>query len=168
MKDDLLNRAIVRAVHGDPSPWPLDPAHPPRGTFEDRFKAGDKQILLWAIRDCAERGETIPKWAAEALHTVLMGAAKFEFETWDGAFGKIRGKGTYRNRIRDLAKYVIPVGERICELHKQGRAIGNSLFEELGEKEFLIGARRVKTYWSFFKRLQGAESASQNGPLLSS
>jgi hypothetical protein len=92
MNDELLDRAIVRAVRGEPSPWPLDRAYPPKGTFKDRFKAGDKQILLWAVRDCAERGEAIPKWAAEALHTILIRAAKFEFETWDDAFGKIPGR----------------------------------------------------------------------------
>ena len=43
---DLLDNAIVRAVRGESSPWPIDSAHPAKGTFEDRFKAGDKQILL--------------------------------------------------------------------------------------------------------------------------
>jgi hypothetical protein len=151
--NELLDRAIVRAVRGEPSPWPLDRAHAPKGTFEDRFNAGDKQILLWAIWDCAERGEAIPRWATEALHTVLMRAAKFEFETWDDAFGKIPGKGIHRTSIRGFVKYAVPVGERIRELQKKGRAIGNSLFEELGKNEFLIGSRRVKEYWKFYKRL---------------
>ena len=53
--NEPLDRAIVRAVRGEPSPWPLDRAHATKGTFEDRFNAGDKQILLWAIWDCAER-----------------------------------------------------------------------------------------------------------------
>jgi len=79
--NELLDRAIVRAVRGEPSPWPLDRAHAPKGAFEDRLNAGDKQILLWAIWDCAERGEAIPRWATEALHTVLMRAAKFELGT---------------------------------------------------------------------------------------
>ena len=55
--NELLDRAIVRAVRGEPSPWPLDRAHAPKGTFENRLNAGDKQILLWAIWDCAERAK---------------------------------------------------------------------------------------------------------------
>jgi hypothetical protein len=36
-----------------------------------------------------------------------MRAAKFEFETWDDAFGKIPGKGTHRNSIQGLVKYAV-------------------------------------------------------------
>ena len=90
--DELLNQAIIRAVRGEPSPWPINPKYQWKGDFEFTFKAGDKQILLWAIRDYAERGEPIPPWATDALHDVLMRAAKFEFNTWDDAFGKIPAK----------------------------------------------------------------------------
>lgn len=167
--DDLLNRAIVRAVRGETSPWDIDPAYPTKDalgkpfTFEERFKAGDKQILLWAVWDCAERGEAIPRWATDALYTVLTRAAKFEFNTWDDAFGKMPADGTHRNKIQRLVKYAIPVGERIVKLScldpmtmrrpkKGGRGIGDALFYDVA-KEFCIGARAVKEYWGFFKKL---------------
>ena len=160
---ELLDRAIVRKVQGQPSPWPIDTRFKWRGDFECTFKAGDKQILLWAIRDYAERGEPIPPWATDALHKVLMRAAKFEFNTWDDAFGKIPAKGTHRNKIQRLVKYALPVGERIVKLScldtmtmrrrkKGGRGIGDALFYDVA-KEFCIGARAVKEYWGFFKKL---------------
>ena len=157
--DDLLNRAIVRAVRGETSPWDIDPAYPTKDalgkpfTLEERFKAGDKQILLWAIWDYAERGEAIPKWATDALYEVLMRAAKFEFSNWDAAFGKIPAEGTYRSKIRSLVREAIPIGEKIRELQKNDRGITNDLLEELAEKEQL-SFRKVRDYWKFYKGLE--------------
>src|ERR1700730_14801257 len=56
-----VDYAIWRAVCGKPSPWLSDPEFEPAGTFEDRFKAGDKQILLWEIYFCAQSGRPIPR-----------------------------------------------------------------------------------------------------------
>ena len=84
-REELLDEIIYRAVRGEETPWLLDPEFKARGTFEDRFRDGDKQILLWEIDDCAQSGRPIPKWAAEALHGLLYGAVKGQAKSWDDA-----------------------------------------------------------------------------------
>ena len=81
----LLDVLIVRAVRGEASPWPIDPHldFKWKGSFEATFEAGkgDKQILLWEINDCAQRGARIPKWAADALYDIMLnGVARGDFE----------------------------------------------------------------------------------------
>jgi hypothetical protein len=85
-----------------------------------------------------------------------MRAAKFEFNTWDDAFGKIPAKGTYRVRIRGIVEYAIAVGKRIRDLKSKGQGIGDPLFGELAE-HFGIAEERVKKYWDFFKQLERME-----------
>jgi hypothetical protein len=82
--------AIWRKVHGCPSPWLIDSEFKAQGTFKDRFDAGDKQILLWMLDDCARTGQPIPEWAAEALYKILYGMAKGNLKrnSWNEAFGK--------------------------------------------------------------------------------
>jgi hypothetical protein len=41
-----IDHAIWCAVLGEPSPWRIDPEFEAKGTFEDRYKASDSQILL--------------------------------------------------------------------------------------------------------------------------
>jgi hypothetical protein len=46
-RDPRLEAMIDAAVLGDPtSPWDIDRKHPPDGSLQDRFDAGDQQILL--------------------------------------------------------------------------------------------------------------------------
>jgi len=55
--DPRLRKAILDAVRGKDSPWPVDKHYPLSGTFQERFKGGDDQILLWAIALAAEDAE---------------------------------------------------------------------------------------------------------------
>ena len=93
-----IDYAIWCAVLGKPSPWRVDsnPKFKPEGkSFEDRFKASDKQILLWEFFDCWREGRRIPKWAGDALYDLLFRMAKGRLRavknrdpSWDDAFGK--------------------------------------------------------------------------------
>ena len=84
-----IDYAIWLKVHGEPSPWLIDSQFEAKGSFEDRFRLGDKQILLWELDDCARTGERIPKWAADALYEILYGMAKgyLAKNSWNEAFG---------------------------------------------------------------------------------
>jgi hypothetical protein len=62
-----IDHAIWCAVLGKPSPWLIDLEFERVGSFEDRFRAGDKQILLWELFDCWRDNRPIPQWAGEAL-----------------------------------------------------------------------------------------------------
>lgn len=83
-----VDYAIWRAVCGKPSPWLIDPKFKAKGTFEQRFEAGDLQILLWEINCCAQKRQPIPKWATEAMYDILFDMAKGGVMSWNDAFGK--------------------------------------------------------------------------------
>ena len=105
LAERLLNEQIFRAIRGEPSLWPIDDRNPELGaygTYEERFRRGDKQILLWAIEHCACHGQLIPLWAAEELKSVLLRMAKGQC-SWDDAFGRVRARGVNRQRIENLS-----------------------------------------------------------------
>jgi hypothetical protein len=143
-----LRDIIHRSVMGKSELWPIDPKYPAAGSLEDRFNgtfnkgAGDKQILLWAIDDCAQKREPIPDWAANALHDWVYRAAEGELRTWDDAFGKIFAPGQRQVRIKHLA-LMLRVWARICYRHAAGESKSEDLFVSVGE-EFKIGATLVK------------------------
>jgi hypothetical protein len=90
-----IDHAIWCAVLGKPSPWLIDLEFERVGSFEDRFRAGDKQILLWELFDCWRDNRPIPQWAGEALFKLLFDMAKGLLRTakdrlpsWDDAFGR--------------------------------------------------------------------------------
>jgi hypothetical protein len=88
------DHAIWCAVLGKPSPWLIDSKFEPVGSFEDRFRDGDRQILLWELLDCWRDGRPFPQWAGDALYNLLFGMAKGVLEktgdiaSWDDAFGR--------------------------------------------------------------------------------
>ena len=127
-----LRDIIRRAVMGESKLWPIDPKHPAVGSLEDRFNASDKQMLLWAIDDYAQRRKPIPPWAAKALNDIIYRAAEGEFSSWDDAFGKIFA-GIQKRRAQTLAR-MLDVYYRIRELHAKGHAIDNVLFERVGKE----------------------------------
>ena len=145
-REELLDEIIYRAVRGEETPWLLDPEFKARGTFEDRFRDGDKQILLWEIDDCAQSGRPIPKWAAEALHGLLYGAVKGQAKSWDDVFGRLYAKGTQGARRMSGLSVMVDVWFRICELSREGRAIDHELFHTVHE-EFKIAEVRVRDYY---------------------
>ena len=143
-----LRDIIHRSVMGTSKLWPIDPKHPAVGSLEDRFKGtfnkgvGDKQILLWAIDDCAEKREPLPDWVANVLHDLVYRAAEGEFRTWDDAFGKIFALGQRQVRIKHLA-LMLRVWARICQRHEAGESKSEELFVSVGS-QFKIGATLVK------------------------
>ena len=153
--DRLLNSAIHRAVRGEPSPWPIDPKFPAKGSFEDRFRAGDKQVLLWAIDECAQSRQLLPKWVADALHDALIRLATGEF-SWDDAFGPLRAKGWQRRQISGLSlmyDILVRVQQKVHEQRRKGENINHDLVyedvrDDLKKAGRRIGIGKVKKYYA--------------------
>jgi hypothetical protein len=147
---DLLEEMIDAAVLGDKtSPWDIDPKHPPVGNFQDRFNAGDQQILLWEIHFSAREGEKVPGWAAKALAKIMYEAAAGKFDSWDEAFGRIFARKK-RATMYKKAREMIAAYNRVIELNRENRKdnpIGNKLYEQVGE-ELRIGRNRVAEYYA--------------------
>ena len=156
--DRAVDQAIIRKVRGEDSWWEIDYRYPAKGrTWEERFTKdrngrapGDKQVLLWVIDLYAEKGKRIPKWAADALRTVLLDAAKGKFKTWDDAFGKIMHGRKRRTTINEQLPRVKKVGERIRELRSQrykfgaGKEQGRRGIWSILEEEKLGGESRLE------------------------
>src|SRR5262249_19526235 len=146
--DRLVNVLIARAVRGEPSPWPTDEAFEWKGSFEATFKAGDKQILLWAIEDYARRGVPLETWAAQALDDIMLnGVARGRFGSWEDAFGPIRVK---QQREIQTLRHMGGVWLRVRELNKSG-SDWEQIFETVG-KEFHFNAGKAKRYYSDMKK----------------
>jgi len=149
-RDPLLEEMIDAAVMGDPSPWDIDPKHPAIGTLQERFNAGDKQILLWALKFSAR--ERAPQWAAEAIADIMYRMATGEFESWDEAFGRMFPR---KKRIPMYRKALLMIRahDRVVELNRENRKenpIGNGLYERVAKE---IGSNRndVAKYYSRVK-----------------
>jgi hypothetical protein len=155
--DQLLDELIFRKVKGEPSPFPIDEAFPAHGSFESRYEKskGDKQILLWAILDCAKNSQLIPPWAVEALkHIMLRGVARGQFASWEEAFGPIR---VLQQRTIRGFQHMVAVWIRIRELHDQeGRPIDDLLFEDVSKEFDAIGIGKVKDYHGRMQRFMDA------------
>jgi hypothetical protein len=149
---DLLDVLIALAVRGGPSPFPVDPnpAFEWKGDFESTFEAGDKQILLWAIDDCAQRRATIPDWVAQKLYDILFhGVARGEFASWEDAFGPIRVK---QQRTIQAIRNMVAVWEAVNELKQKNNQLDyDGLFEEIRQK-FPIGIVKLKKYYQDMQR----------------
>jgi hypothetical protein len=142
---EIIEESVERGRGG----WDLDPAHSSVGrSYEERYRAGDQQIVLWEISRCIKYNKPIPEWAGIAFRVALERVVTCE-RTWDQAFGRVPAGGRYRKSIQTDAKSV-KVCERIEALHRDGRKIDNDLFNEVG-KEFRVGtvgrATTVKKIW---------------------
>ena len=87
-----LGQIIAESVRGEHEAWPLDPAYPKMRLHEDGFKAGDRQSVLWQMRDCAVEGTPIPEWAAKAFCDALEAVVTCQ-STWEQEFGDVPAKG---------------------------------------------------------------------------
>jgi len=136
--DSRLRRAIIDAVRGKQSPWPIDEHHPRGGTFQQRFDRGDLQIMLWAIALAAENQEQIPKWATDALMEKLL-QVSVAAKDWDGVFGPTRsprdGKapGANERKIAQRAAYMFRCYDIVEERSSKGESITGALFEDIAK-----------------------------------
>jgi len=138
--DPRLRQAIIAAVRGEQSPWPIDEHHPPRGgTFQQRFDRGDLQIMLWAIALAAENQEQPPKWATDALMEKLL-QVSVAAKDWDGVFGPTRSPrdrkapGANEHKIAQRASYMFRCYDIVKKRSSKGESITGALFEDIGKE----------------------------------
>src|SRR5262245_20163441 len=156
--DRLVDVLIARAVRGKPSPWPSDPDYEWQGSFEATYRSGDKQILLWAIDDCAQNGSALPKWAADALHEILMdGVARAKLASWADAFGPL---GVEQQRKIQTRRHMAGVWLAVREIHSgSGGKDWENIFETVAQ-QFGIGITKVKEYYGTMQRFMESHGPS--------
>jgi len=151
--DPRLRKAILDAVRGKDSPWPIDKHYPLSGTFQERFKGGDDQILLWAIALAAEDAESIPEWATTALMEKLL-QVSVAAKDWDGVFGSPRSKrgggapGANVGKIAHRAAYMFKCFDVVEERRAKGDSVTLVLFEDIGEDLGFSGSTVSDYYYA--------------------
>jgi hypothetical protein len=104
------------------------------------FEKGDHVALMEAIARCMMYGVPIPNWAASAFCAGYQAIGRLEANSWDDVFGKPHAKGKHLKHKALRLKKREQVYHRIRELHAEGRAIDDELFERVG-KELGVGGR---------------------------
>jgi len=128
-------------------------------SLENRFKKGDKQILLWAIDYYAQKKQPIPEWAAKALNELIYCAAVGKFASWNDAFGKIFVQ-IQRRKAQTLAR-MLDVYYRVRELHAEGHSIDNCLFERVGKELKMPASGRTTVQGLYLRAKKELEPQSQ-------
>jgi hypothetical protein len=155
--DPRLREAIFRAVKGEPSWWPIDRNYPQHGTQQERFDAGDRQMLLWAIVLAADEKRQIPRWATNALEAALLTISTTD-KDWRDVFGGTRakrggGRGANSRSMMMRAKKMLAVWDLVHELKSQGWGIGDKMFAEIGQRLHISGST-ANRYYSRMKRYE--------------
>ena len=104
---------------------------------------------MWAIHFSARKGEKVPEWVAGALAKIVYGAAGGEFDSWDGAFGRIFARKK-RVTMYQKARHIIDAYNLVIKLNREdpkANPIGNILFAQVGE-ELHIGKNAVSKYYA--------------------
>lgn len=113
---------------------------------EKRFAAGDRNALLGAIRICANHDLVMPEWLARAFIRSYDKVLRHDVGSWDDAFGRPLPKGKHLNAARKKRNKGFSAWIRVRQLHDQGRAIDEQLFEDVG-KELGLGKTLVSEYY---------------------
>jgi hypothetical protein len=101
--------------------------------LEERFNAGDKSALLYAIYHCLLMKRPLPEWwRLKFLHT-YEAHARFEIRSWDQVFGQPVPKGTHLETEKRNAELRPLVIERVEALRAE-RPIDKGLFEKIGRE----------------------------------
>jgi hypothetical protein len=113
----------------------------------ERFRGGEKQTLLEAIKSCIDRDNfPFPDWVRGELYSGVNGYLRHKSRTLDGAFAITRPKGYHPKAIRKMQKLAVKVYVRCEEMHAEGIPFDDGMFESAGE-EFGIGKTTAKGFY---------------------
>jgi hypothetical protein len=101
--------------------------------LEERFNAGDKSALLYAIYHCLLMKRPLPEWLrTKFLHT-YEAHARFEIRSWDGVFGRPVPRSTHLETEKRNAELRPLIIKRVEALKAEG-PIDKGLFEKIGRE----------------------------------
>lgn len=106
---------------------------------------GDKTALLRMIVYCARYSWQVPDWARCALLEVYESAQIGNIKSWDDAFGHPLPKGRQQRGVQTASRKW-EVWCKVRDLHEEGLAIDNELFELVGTKLGISGSTVAELY----------------------
>jgi hypothetical protein len=101
--------------------------------LEERFNAGDKSALLYAIYHCLLMKRPLPEWLRAAFLHTYEARARFEIRSWDEVFGRPVPKSTHLETEKRNAELRPLIIERVEALKAEG-PIDKGLFEKIGRE----------------------------------
>jgi hypothetical protein len=101
--------------------------------LEERFNAGDKSALLYAIYHCLLMKRPLPEWLRAAFLHTYEARARFEIRSWDEVFGRPVPKSTHLETEKRNAELRPLIIERV-EALKAEKPIDKGLFEKIGRE----------------------------------
>jgi len=123
--------------------------------YERRYKAGDAEALLEALRWCFGMDTPPPDWVRVRVNEALMRYWMFEAVTLDAAFGVKRSKDKRTlEHGRERVTHVEKVTFAVLKAHRRGSSLNDALFQRIGTRLGLSRSRVIE-YWNEGKRLFG-------------
>ena len=114
--------------------------------LEERFNAGDKSALLYAIYHCLLMKRPLPEWLrTKFLHT-YEAHARFEIRSWDEVFGRPVPKSTHLETEKRKAELRLVIIQRV-EALKAERPVDKGLFEQVGRELEISGTVASDIYY---------------------
>jgi hypothetical protein len=114
--------------------------------LEERFNAGDKSALLYAIYHCLLLKRQLPEWLRLAFLHAYEAHARFEIRSWDQVFGQPVPKSTHLDKEKRNAELRPLIIERVEALRAE-RPIDKGLFEKIGRDLGLKGTTVSDIYY---------------------
>ncbi|MBK8993994.1 MAG: hypothetical protein IPM40_21230 [Gammaproteobacteria bacterium] len=118
-----------------------------------RFEAGDRMALMGAMRICANHDLPMPLWVSRAFISAYDQVLNCKAKSWDTVFGNPYPKGEHLSARRKKRTKAPAVWVAINRAHKQGRAIDESLFTEVGKKLGLGKTLAAEYYYAQKSRI---------------
>ncbi len=121
--------------------------------LEKAYAKGNKRALFDAISYCADFDLVMPAWVSRAF---IEGWFKVVFcgvGSWDEAFGKPYPKGKHLGEMQKDAEARFGILSRVEELRAdEGAALGDDLFERVGQEFNMSKTRANRLYYEAKKR----------------
>jgi hypothetical protein len=114
---------------------------------EERYRRGDKTVILDTLCTCSLTEQPIPQWVWDAVIEAWL-FNQYDIVSWDEVFGPPNGKQRAKKRRFELGH---PVLYRVEELRAAGKKI-EAAFAEAGKDFGISGATAKSIYYEFSPR----------------
>lgn len=105
---------------------------------------GGNRLALWdAISWCGWFQAVLPEWVVDAISTITNGIDSGHIRDFNEAFGIKPTDPRTRAKEHCIQQRMMDVTYAVYEANRDGRAVDNELFEEVG-KRFKLSLRRAK------------------------
>jgi hypothetical protein len=141
-----------------------------RLSFEERYRRGDKRVLMQELHLCLAEEKPVPKWLRSALLRAVMQATFFDIDYWDDVFGPPcvtdtgrPARGKTRTAMQKKQLVTLRIYDRIEQLKAEGTSVDKRLFEKVAAEIGVGRAQVEQLYYDNRASVREATEAVQQG-----